>query len=153
MPLTTIRFRRGIEDASGTLKPVFLKGFDSKKHCLYSHQYFCLYSINTHILVVLVHHKCWPSTGHSNGLVPRCVILCPFKCSARVNDFPQPSSGHANRLSSSCFLWMKIKTKLITQQHAEQYVLYFEIKAFLPLLWENSRERGYSVNMWMHVWV
>ncbi len=42
---------------------------------------------------------------------------------------------------------MKSKTKRITQQHAEQYVQYFEIKSFLPLLSENSRERGYSVNV------
>lgn len=31
-------------------------------------------------------------------------MLWPFKCSALVKDFPQPSTGHVNLLSSSCFL-------------------------------------------------
>lgn len=45
-----------------------------------------------------------PSTGHSNGFVPRWVILWPFRCSALVNDLPQPSTGQVNLRSSSCFL-------------------------------------------------
>lgn len=45
-----------------------------------------------------------PSTWHAKGLVPRWVMLWPFRCSARVKDLPQPSSEQVNRRSSSCFL-------------------------------------------------
>lgn len=61
-----------------------------------------------------------PSTGHSNGLVPRWVILWPFRCSALVNDLPQPSTGQVNLRSSSCFLKQKWKNNDHSQTHRDE---------------------------------